>query len=387
MSESKALATTVSSGGSALENIRQQGAYALAERKALTDLYKMVQASEWGRALSEVTQAAMARFCLVAGIEIPSEEIDILGGRPYRNAKHWTKRMLQDESYLDHELINITNDPAQRAEVGAPDYALAVYKVKIRKLASFAPIEKIRSGEITNVEQYITTTYEANWAPSKDGKNEKGKHLDPIGFADPHKTARTRALRRGAEKSFPSTIGEKERVVVRAERELYANWTEITSDRAATAAQLPASTGGQAINTGHGEPSAASTSGAQPLPVDDRTDDEEEAPDWTKDEREDHRGTYFESITAAGLGETRKQWQEENDLPDSYNTFTRAQYERALMLMSQPTEQALLNGVRLLDFDTLEDYCRARNLTGVPTRLKELKQLLQRVKDEVDGEV
>jgi hypothetical protein len=384
MSEQKSTALATTNGvGTAVDQIRQQGMYAVAERKALMDLYKMIQAAEWGRALSEHTQAAMARFCLVAGIEIPSEEIDILGGKPYRNAKHWTKRMLKDPTYMDHELINITSDKAQREEVGAPDYALAVYKVKIRKLASFAPIEKIKSGEITDLTPYVTITWEANWAPSKDGKNEKGKHLDPIGFADPHKTARTRTLRRGAEKAFPSTIAEQERVVVPAERELVANWREITSDRASAAAQLPAPDGPQAVMTGSGEPEASNDRGAEPLPVSDQTKDAVE--NWTDEERDRARRAYFGALRDAGV-EDRKQWQLDKKFPDSFNKFTRDDMQRAIDLLTAPTREMVIEGLGALGFDSIEEYCSKRN-REVPTTLRQLKDLLADIAEELDGDV
>lgn len=385
MSDSTALTTSGAGNGTAIQQIQRQGAQAVAERKALNDLYKMVQAAEWGRALSEETAAAMARFCYVAGIEIPSEEIDILGGKPYRNAKHWTKRMLQDPLYMDHELINITNDKAQRAEVGAPDYALAVYKVKIRKLAAFAPVEKIRAGEITNIDQFVTITWEANWAPSKDGKSQSGKHLDPIGFADPHKTARTRTLRRGAEKAFPSTIGEHERSVVqRIERQIEAEWTIVTGDRAHAAAQLPAADGPQAISAGAGEPEAASASGAQPLPVEDRTGPT--VSDWADDERDRARRAYFGALRDAGI-EDRKQWQADNQFPESFNSFTRDDVQRAMDLLVGPTRQKVVEGIGILGFDSIPEYCRVRNIDPVPTSLKDLNQLLKRVVEEVDGDV
>ena len=153
------------------QRIGREGAATIAERRALDNLYKMVQACEWGAALSQHTAAAMARFCLIADIEIPQEEIDLLGGKPYRNAKHWTKRMLKDPHYIDHELVPIMNDAEKREAYGVPAYALAAYEVVIRKLASFAPIEKIRNGEITDIAPYITRTFEANWAPSKPASN------------------------------------------------------------------------------------------------------------------------------------------------------------------------------------------------------------------------
>lgn len=364
-----------------MDVIRTQGAAALVQRQAVEQLVTLIDGSVWGTIkgsnLSPAAKTALAHYCYVAGIEVPQEELDFLGG-PYRNAKHWTRKMVGDPLYIDHSVTNIINDPEKRADWDVPAFALAAYEIEIRSLVSFAPVDKIRRGEITDISQFIRVTRECNWAPSK-------KSGDPVGTQDPGKTARTRTVRRGAEKAFPATIGAR----VRRDVEIIeAEWEDISAGRKQLTAALPSAGESQAVASGAGEPMAASSLGATPLPVEDLTGDTQEIEDWTPEQREAARGGYFAALTAARRNETesRKAWQHENGLPESYNSFTRADYDRAIKLLLRELHNTLNEGLSIIGFDSLEVFCQLRNVEE-PRSVKELRALIDRVSAEADGEV
>lgn len=254
-----------------VEQIRQMGSAEVARRDEVNKLYKMLNGMEWGSghqvvkgsSFSPATRQAFAEFCFAARANA-MYHVDMLGGKPYLNAQYWSDRINSDERYVDHRLINISNDPDRRAEYGVPEWALAAYVCEIRKLMPFAPLEKIRSGEVLDFERYVARVEEPNWAGNKPkkAKRDGGSYdADPIGNEEATKTARTRALRRTAARAFPVWMAAEEERIKKLENAIQAEFRRIKSEQMDERAALPPQEGPQALRVGAGEPVAA------PVPV------------------------------------------------------------------------------------------------------------------------
>lgn len=229
MSTSESTAVTTTEGADAQEwrsdqfsQIALQGKAMVDRDRAIRAVYKDMQALEWGKALSPHTKAVLAGFCVDVGANL-AYHVDNLGGKPYLNANYWSDRINGEPHYMGHEQVNISADPDARAEWGVPEWAQQAVVTTIRRLANIAPIEAIRAGRVTDLAPYLYTVAECNWAggrPSTDTKK------DPIGNAEPAKTARTRSLRRCAARAFEAIRIETDAMVKRAEETLRAEWEQ-----------------------------------------------------------------------------------------------------------------------------------------------------------------
>jgi hypothetical protein len=136
-----------------------------------------------------------------------------------------------------------------------------------------APLAAIIAGSVDG-KPWIEQVSECNWAGGKPkGKTRDGKEFDadPVGNAEPSKTARSRSLRRCAIKAFQSTLAPIESELRKLENAIEAEFTVIENDRAEERAALPAADGPQAVRIGAGEPEAARAVEAEPLPVAEQT--------------------------------------------------------------------------------------------------------------------
>lgn len=399
-----------------LESIRRKGAFEVARRDTVRQMYKQLEGCEWGSGnslvrgtdLSPHARAALAHFCVTVGAH-PQIHVVMFAGKPWLNADYWSDRLNTEPTYIDHRYVNISRDTEKREFWEVPEWATVAYEVHIRKLLPFAPIEKIKSGEITDWQQYVVTVSEANFA---GGRGRDHGRPDPIGDQEPGKTARTRTIRRGAARAYPAWMAEFKAQLERAEQVLEAEWEEVRSDRAATNGLR---NGPQALSSGNGEPLAASASNAQPLPVDDRTQGQptavnvrdfgakgdgvtDDGPAFKAtaaqvdalktsalakpfDQKDAHKA-YFATLRDAGIAD-RKRWQIDNGFPESTADFGQAEYERAMGLLVGPTRAQALEGARMLGFDSIDELCAVWGIE-TPTILRELKELVAAVNAELD---
>jgi hypothetical protein len=271
--------TALAGGGQAeVAAIRQAGGLEVARRGEVARLFRMLEGMEWGSgtqvvkgsSFSPTTRQAFAEFCYAARAN-PMYHVDVLGGKPFLNAKYWSDRINTEPNFVDFALANISDDAAKRAEWGVPEWATQAYECTIRKLANFAPVAKIRSGEVSDWERYLVAVSECNWAGNKPkGRTRDGKEYeaDPIGNAEPAKTARTRALRRCAATAFPAWMAAEEARIQKLESAVEAEFSVLRTERAADADSLPRPGAAQALRVGAGEPSAArAPSEAEPVSV------------------------------------------------------------------------------------------------------------------------
>jgi hypothetical protein len=376
-------------GSTELEAIRQKGQVQVRKTQALREMYTMLEGCEWGSgtsvvkgsAFSPATRAAFAKFCVVTRAN-PQIHIDLLGGKPYLNGQYYRDKISPDPYFIDDQLVNLSPRLSQqlrqqaeqaieearklglpapteevqellaqarmiergRAEWGAPEWATDVYECRIRRYTENAPLEAIRKGEVRDVEQFIRVVRECNWAGGRGivtkRKRDGGSYEtegDPIGDAEPAKTARTRTFRRCARNAFSAWFDQFDEDINRAEEILEAEWEVVREDRAAARAALPAATGPQGVVTGAGEPQATSAAATKPLPVE-------------------------EVVTQASKSEGA-----------AATASRRAEAAREAALRQQ-----LLGAVGALGFESIDEYAAAKELPS--TTVQDLQVLLGRAR-------
>lgn len=398
-----------------IQQIRQAGKAMTARKKEVNELFKTLEGMEWGSGnqvvkgshFSKQTRYALAEFCHIVGAN-PMTQVDILGGKPYLNASYWIERIVKDPLYIDFSQRDITktseerirelaqkrwktyeklSEAGQDAEAakqlaravdldeeaediaqarnhyGVPDNVTSAVETTIRRFMNSAPMEKIRDGEISKDEadEWIIEVKECNWAG--------GQQKDPVGNAEPEKTARTRSLRRCATRAFTAWMQPYEEKIEQAEKVLEAEYEIIQDDRAREAATLT-SGNGQAVSTAEGEPVRGEVGSASDLPVDGEVanDDGEEAPQPSpapqdsggessepsepQFDEDDARKRLFATLNAADIkGDARKEWAEENGLPRSTKDWGPDEYEKAQHILVDPVKEEVIGGCEILDID------------------------------------
>jgi len=402
---------------SEIEAIKKQGSQMIAYKDTLRDIERMIDGKEWkagssvvkGDSLSPATKHAFAVFCTITGAN-PITQVDILGGGPYLNAEYWKDKINIDPHHYNFVQRDISPsveeglrarakelrdlaveikdaNPAKAAELRAnaidkddeaneirelrigysvPEWAQVVVETTIRRFIKIAPLEKIQSGEITVIEPYLIQVKGCNWAggrPIQKGKRRDGSFYeyqpDPVGEAEPAKTAFTRSLRRTANMAYSAWANDFNAQIEKAEKAIAAEF-EIISEESDGA---PAPGEPQAIHTGNGEPEAATEEGAVDLPeaggISGEQEEPETAPSHSSEEEpvgfdvNDARKKYFAMLREANLTADRKNWQVENYLPESTTEWTEDDYETAFGLLeaiinnggsakAEPAQQDLL---------------------------------------------
>lgn len=319
-SESTALART--EGRQELDNIRQRGAHKMAKRDMLNDLARECQATEWGAALPQNSLAAMALYCHTT--EARPHEVFLLGtgkkARPYLAAEYAERRMNEHPSHVSHELVNISDDQAERRKWGIPEGHKAAWVARIRRFVPMAPIHAIRAGKIPHDEAMKWTRV------SEEANSTGGRTGDPVGNSvdNMHKTCRTRALRRCFMKTynaFSSLVYEAEG---RAIETLEAQWEDITD------ADAEVQDGVAVI--GDGEPKALPAETApEPEPAEDPA------------LLTDGRRRYFATLREMNLADDdkRKGWQKSHNFPESVTDWKLADFEKADRILLTPVRTAV----------------------------------------------
>lgn len=311
-----------------IEEIRKAGRQQVALRKEVQEIFTTIAGLEWGSGRSAVrgssfspeTRWAFAQFCYLTGAN-PYYHVDILGGGPYLNAEYWSDRINSDPLFhhMEQRDLSPSTEAALRERAGrlkavagqlpegeerakrmlqafdleeeaddvalarsnwsAPEWAQVVVETTIYRFMNAAPIDAIRSGEITDYERYLIAVPECNWAggrpPAKKRDGSGTYDSDPIGNEEPAKTARTRSLRRAAARALP-VMRTLEAQIRKAEKVLEGEWDIIQEDNRQERAALPSGDEPQAARSG-GEATAASSEGAEPVPVRDVEEEHSEA--------------------------------------------------------------------------------------------------------------
>ena len=230
--------------------------------------------------------------------------------------------------------------------------ATAVVETTIYRFMNAAPIEAIQRGEIEELDRYIVTVTECNWAGGMGDTMKDAKKYDPIGDANPGTTARTRSLRRAAVKGFSAWMQKHEEQIRKAEDMLEAEFEIIQEGRRQIEVRAA---GPQAVGTSNGEPDAGDAERAQPLPSDDDGPDHEivetlpynapkpEQPEPEDFDRQDAHKKLFATLNDAGIkGDARKTWAALYNLPTSTKDWSAADYGRAIALLVSPVKEEVL---------------------------------------------
>lgn len=447
MSENNGSVALATQAQGPIEQVRQRGVAAVADRQVLRDMCTMIQGVEWGSGNTAIqgahfsphTLGAFAKFCVVTRAN-PQIHVDILGGKPYLNAQYYRDKLSSDPYFIDDEQINLSprlseqlRDQARaaiaeakemglpeptgeiqnllaqareiertRAEWDAPEWATSVIETRIRRYTENAPIDAIKSGEIDGT-PYIRLIRECNWAGGKgrvvqrkrDGSSYE-READPIGDLEPAKTARTRSFRRCARNAFSAWFDQFDDDVKRATEIVGAEWREITVDNQAAQAALPSGTGLQGAVTGDGEPSAGNAEDARALPIEDargeveRQQSTSDNPAKPAFDKADARKRYFATLRDAGIAEAdRAEWQKENGLPESSKEWGEGEFSRAHELLVGPNRAKYLEGCKLLGEDPARFASIALNRRVVSIddlQLREIIELQGRVTAQLDAE-
>ncbi len=384
MTESTAMVAPEAPTDSAIEQIRRVGALEVEQRKELERVSAQIQGTQWGGALSPHARLMVAQFAKICGANVGTH-IDLLGGKMYLNAAYWAD-FINNHSRFHHHVQRDLSPSVEKAlrdraethraaaEAGddsgrlgkAADYedeaddmalararwsprenATAVVETTIVRFINAAPMDKIRSGEITDIDQYLIEVSECNWAGGM-GDSVKGKK-DPVGDANPGTTARTRSLRRCCVKSFSAWMEKYDAQIQKAETVIEAEFEIIANEVAATEALLPQGDAPQGVLSA-GEPTAQSAENAVPLPVEGAEEEKEEEFDPT-----DCRKRFFATLRDAGVSEKdRKKWAKSHDLPESSKGWGQAEYDKAQEILVEPA-RAIVRDALDGDVDALKD--------------------------------
>lgn len=427
-----------------IDQFRQQGYLQVATKKAIAEKERALEGCEWGSgnsvvrgsSFSPATRARFAEFLVKIGAD--PHHVDVFGSKLYTNAEYYIDRVTPDPYFISYTQLNVATrhsdqmraqakqaiteakelglptptDEVQsllsqarelervRMESGAPDWAKEVVRTVIRRYTSNAPIEAIARGEIADVTPFIREVVAYNWAGGKG--NSHGK-LDPIGDAEPAKTAETRSFRRCARKAFEliKVLDEAAKLVG---KEIFADYEIIDGDeQEARNVRMHQN----AITAGNGEPTAAVSSqpqaraGQEISQASSTTAAPTDEDPFPKEERDQLRRRYLGYLRDVGVthGDAdtakvqREKWQRENGitgdgLAESSTDWTRAQFEKALAILEPqvraalaPHEAAILDRIGVLGYESIAEYCNHRELGPVPGTVNGLQKLLEKINE------
>lgn len=164
-----------------------QLASAVRKNQMVAAAAKELAATGWGQGISAYGRSAVIRYCLEIGAD-PMRHVFILGGSIYLNAEFYRELVASNPAFIRdtvqfiHDDVRATDEEralrkALRVEHGVPENAPG---------AALVTLYYRSRGPFTGV----------NWAGVRD--------KDPVGKAEPTKSAHTRAYRKAALKAEPA---------------------------------------------------------------------------------------------------------------------------------------------------------------------------------------
>lgn len=472
--EGTAVAERTTPSEDEIAQIRRAGELRKERKKEIRETARALKGIQFGGIdgahMSQETRWQVAKMCQVTGAN-PLTHIDILGDRIYHNADYWSDVLTTHPRYHRHEQREISESTETtlreqaekkearseevlekadaldsdelrreakqlyqealdlraeaddlelaRSKYGVPEWATDAVETTIYKIAQSAPLEDIEAGEV-DVEPFLVTVSEANWAGGKGEykdehhPNNKSFSRDPIGDANPAKTARTRSLRRAARRAFSEWMEPYQEQIERAEEAAAEDFEVLRAE----AASRPAPGERQAIASGNGEPEATTSSGAKDLPVTgevgSETSEAESEPSGGEEEPEPdlpqadatppeengeedgpsteelidrERRAYFANLRdGPGIedSEERHAWQEEHDLPESTKDWSLEQWRRANSILTAEAKASYKQACNALGVDP-DEY--ARDMLDRPAKMiSDFEQLTDKLSAEADQE-
>lgn len=170
----------------------------------LKDQQRAVQAQiaekSWGAQLDVATRHAVADYCVRFGLD-PVEDIDVLGGRPYRKANYYIRRLAvlsqagavewhkAEHVEIDERLVGMSKDLKDPENAG---WAQKELNRRLRLRIEHAIPDAAKGAVVFTVKlkNQAEPIAAANWCGGGTRKS------DPVGEERPALTAETRAARR-----------------------------------------------------------------------------------------------------------------------------------------------------------------------------------------------
>jgi len=424
--ESKAVATTTPESKVVAE-IRARGAAEVARRKEMHEVAKTIEGITFGTvqgsSLTPQTRWQIAKYCEITGAE-PMTQIDILGNKPYLNANYWADNLANQERFHHYEqkeigepaeltmrtkaqeLLDLSEDlegqEKARVRLRAFDLieqademlirranwqprasATSVVETTIHRFINQCNMAAVTAGKITDIEPWLVTVSECNWAGGKKGEG-KG---DPVGDAEASKTARTRSLRRCAAKAFSAWMAPYRDALDNAEKAIEAEFEVLTAEEVEEE-------GEQAVSFEAGEVEVVTSEVAEDLPMEGEEVMEpkkeekvkKEAPPVEDFDRRDAQKAIFATLNENGIGaKERKAWSVEHGFDESTTKWSQEDFARAMGININPVRDAVLDAIEILGLDLL-DLSLQELGQEEPKFLAHWKKLSDHLEVMMDGE-
>jgi hypothetical protein len=187
----------------------------IAENKARNAVARAIRGTQWGKDLGPDGAYALAEYCRANGLD-PVRHVEVLGGRPYLTAEYYRERaaaFIRAGVVIPQPIDFINADPRLQTLADAGDeWAKGETTRRLRERIRLNAPEKAAAIAVKRI--VVAKTGEliegANWCGG--GVRQR----DPVGDAEPTKTAETRAERR-AWRQLADVVNEYAQVVRTAE--------------------------------------------------------------------------------------------------------------------------------------------------------------------------
>ena len=184
----------------------------VAELKERNELVAAIRGTQWGRDTSPQMARAVAHYCHENGLD-PVRHVEILGGRIYLTAEFYDEK----GAGLERSGVVIPDEPdiisaderLDKLAAEGDEWAVAERTRRMRERIKHGVPEKVGAAVVQRFRLAATghAVVGVNWCGGADGRKN-----DPVGNAEPTKTATTRARRR-AWKQIADVIPEYARTV------------------------------------------------------------------------------------------------------------------------------------------------------------------------------
>jgi hypothetical protein len=230
----------------------------IAENKARNAVARAIRGTQWGKDLGPEGAHALAEYCRANNLD-PVRHIEVLGGRPYLTSTYYEERgapLVRAGVLVPHEVDFIQADARLDALAEAGDeWATGERTRRMRLRIHHGAPEKAAAVAVKRITVASTghTVVGVNWCGG--GVRQR----DPVGDAEPTKTAETRAARR-AWKQLAEVVPEYAASVKPAEQSVERVEEAIVEEVRAIDATRPklisGATAGATVTTdayGHGD--------------------------------------------------------------------------------------------------------------------------------------
>ncbi|MGK2935220.1 MAG: hypothetical protein ACSLFE_08260 [Gemmatimonadaceae bacterium] len=201
-SEAAAATTPAPSQSTAVVPARPPLHPAAEQRRLESRIAAQISGQTWGKSLDQLTRVAFASYLIRHSLEL--DEVDVLGGRIYKNGTYYLNRaqplVRAGTIELRHEYIN--HDPRLDELAKSTDKEISAKAKSEAERRMLLRIEhSAPEDQPAIVIAYVTIAKTGkvlagvNWC-GNGGKNTSGRLNDPVGDEEPAKTAITRAYRR-----------------------------------------------------------------------------------------------------------------------------------------------------------------------------------------------